>query len=90
MNHGLVFQLVEPRCLSDKLSAVNIERRCGGESRREGSEAAPAGRREVGAIPGSCKEQLTSPPFSRAFFHAYGKIKAFPPPSPFPPTPKSL
>lgn len=31
MNRGLVFQPVELRCLSDKLSAVNIEGRCGGE-----------------------------------------------------------
>lgn len=39
MNLGLVSQPAELRCLSDKLSAVNIECRCQ-ESGRESSEAA--------------------------------------------------
>lgn len=82
-DHGFVFQPAEPRCLSDKLSAVNIERRCGGE--QAGRLGGCSGRKAggdwgnwgVGAIPGCCKEQLESPLFALAFFFAYGKLRTF-------------
>lgn len=63
-DHGVVFQPAEPRCLSDELSAVNIERRCGEEQagRLGGCSGRKAGggwgNRGVGDIPGHCKEQL--------------------------------
>lgn len=43
-DRGFVFQPAEPRCLSDKLSAVNIGVE---EGRQESWEAALAGRQEV-------------------------------------------
>lgn len=55
MNLGLVSQPAELRCLSDKLSAVNIERRCRGERVGElggcsCGEAGGGGSPVVGAI----------------------------------------
>lgn len=72
MNHRLVFQPAELRCRSDKLSAVNIERRCGEEQAGGLGDAPRGGRRrlggtEGGAIPVSCMEQLPSSPFSWHF-----------------------
>lgn len=67
-DHGFVFQPAEPRCLSDKLSAVNIERRCGGEQaeRLGGCSSSKAGggwdNQWVGASLGTARSNLNHLP----------------------------
>lgn len=67
-DHGFVFQPAEPCCLSDKLSAVNIERRCGAEQagRLGGCSGRKAGggwgNQGVGASLGTARSNLNHLP----------------------------
>lgn len=82
MNHRLVFQPAELRCRSDKLSAVNTERRCRGEQAGGLRDAPWGGRRRLrGAGQGShpCELHGATPviSFLSAFFLLMEKLKPF-------------